>query len=149
MAKIKKHTEFEQVAILIEEARNRAFHKVNEELVLLYFQVGGIVSAKVAEGLWGDNTVEELASYIESKYPGLKGFNRRGLYRMKQFFETYSDSKFVSTLETQLQQYFDTNKKQDKVSVLPTQNVKAKKVTAVRTQLNDRASLTEKFASMK
>lgn len=103
MGKIKTNKEFEQVAILIEEARNRAFHKVNEELVLLYFKVGGIVSAKVAEGTWGDNTVDELASYIGSKYPGLKGFNRRGLYRMKQFFETYSGSKFVSTLATQLQ----------------------------------------------
>ncbi|MDP1811735.1 MAG: PDDEXK nuclease domain-containing protein, partial [Sediminibacterium sp.] len=103
MGKIKTNKEFEQVAILIEEARNRAFHKVNEELVLLYFKVGNIVSAKVAEGAWGDNTVDELASYIESKYPGLKGFNRRGLYRMKQFFETYSDLKFVSTLATQLQ----------------------------------------------
>ncbi|MDP1764804.1 MAG: DUF1016 N-terminal domain-containing protein [Sediminibacterium sp.] len=78
MGKIKTNKEFEQVAILIEEARNRAFHKVNEELVLLYFKVGNIVSAKVAEGAWGDNTVDELASYIESKYPGLKGFNRRG-----------------------------------------------------------------------
>lgn len=103
MGKIKTNKEFEQVAILIEEARNRAFHKVNEELVLLYFKVGNIVSAKVADGAWGDNTVDELASYIESKYPGLKGFNRRGLYRMKQFFETYSDPKFVSTLATQLQ----------------------------------------------
>ena len=83
MGKIKTNKEFEQVAILIEEARNRAFHKVNEELVLLYFKVGNIVSAKVAEGIWGDNTVDELASYIKSKYPGLKGFNRRGLYRMK------------------------------------------------------------------
>jgi len=103
MGKIKNNKEFEQITILIEEARNRAFHKVNEELVLLYFKVGNIVSDKVAEGTWGDNTVDELASYIESKYPGLKGFNRRGLYRMKQFFETYSDPKFVSTLATQLQ----------------------------------------------
>jgi len=147
MGKIKTNKEFEQVAILIEEARIRAFHKVNQELVLLYFRIGGIVSDKVAAGIWGDNTVDELASYIESKYPGLKGFNRRGLYRMKQFFETYSDPEFVSTLATQLQQYFDTNKKQGKVSTLPTQNVKTKKVTAVGTQLNNTASLTEKFVS--
>lgn len=103
MGKIKTNRDFEQVAMLIEEARNRAFHKVNEELVLLYFKVGNIVSVKVAEGTWGDSTVDELAAYIESKYPGLKGFNRRGLYRMKRFFETYSDSKFVSALATQLQ----------------------------------------------
>ena len=45
MGKIKTNKEFEQVAILIEEARNRAFLKVNEELVLLYFKVGNIVSS--------------------------------------------------------------------------------------------------------
>jgi DUF1016 N-terminal domain len=103
MSKLKKnYSEFEQIASLIDEARNRAFHKVNEELVLLYFKVGNIISAKVSEGIWGDGTVDELANYIENSYQGLKGFNRRGLYRMRQFFETYSDIKFVSTLATQL-----------------------------------------------
>ena len=77
MGKIKTNKEFEQVAILIEEARNRAFSKVNEELVLLYFKVGEIVSAKVAAGAWGDNTVVELAKYIALKLPELSGFNRR------------------------------------------------------------------------
>ena len=103
MAKIKKYTEFEQVAILIEEARNRAFSKVNAELVLLYFNVGNIVSDKVAAGVWGENTVDDLANFIEQQYPGLKGFNRRGLYRMKQFFEAYTALEFVSPLATQLQ----------------------------------------------
>lgn len=103
MAKIKKHTEFEQIAILIEEARNRAFSKVNAELVLLYFNVGNIVSDKVAAGIWGEKTVNDLANFIEQQYPGLKGFNRRGLYRMKQFFETYSATEFLSTLTSQLQ----------------------------------------------
>ncbi|MEP7323720.1 MAG: PDDEXK nuclease domain-containing protein [Saprospiraceae bacterium] len=103
MGKIKTNKEFEQIVILIEEARNRAFQKVNEELVLLYFKVGNIVSTKVSRGTWGDSSVDELAFYIESKYPGLKGFNRRGLYRMKQFFETYSDPKFVLMLASQLQ----------------------------------------------
>ena len=103
MAKIKKYTEFEQVVILIEEARNRAFSKVNAELVLLYFNVGNIVSDKVAAGVWGENTVDDLANFIEQQYPGLKGFNRRGLYRMKQFFEAYTALEFVSPLATQLQ----------------------------------------------
>ncbi|MBS1775514.1 MAG: DUF1016 family protein [Bacteroidetes bacterium] len=98
-----KNTEFKQVILLIEEARNRAFHKVNEELVLLYFKVGNLVSEKVSAGAWGENTVEELASFIQDNCPGLKGFNRRGLYRMKQFYETYSSPEFVSTLVTHLQ----------------------------------------------
>ena len=104
MSKLRNtNTEFKQVVLLIEEARNRAFHKVNEELVLLYFKVGSLVSEKVSAGTWGENTVEELASFIQDNCPGLKGFNRRGLYRMKQFYETYSSPEFVSTLATHLQ----------------------------------------------
>ncbi|OYQ40612.1 hypothetical protein CHU92_04485 [Flavobacterium cyanobacteriorum] len=104
MSKLRNtNTEFKQVVLLIEEARNRAFHKVNEELVLLYFKVGNLVSEKVSAGAWGENTVEELASFIQDNCPGLKGFNRRGLYRMKQFYETYSSPEFVSTLATHLQ----------------------------------------------
>lgn len=112
MSKLKNtNTEFKQVVLLIEEARNRAFHKVNEELVLLYFKVGNLVSEKVSAGAWGENTVEELASFIQDNCPGLKGFNRRGLYRMKQFYETYSSPEFVSTLATHLQKLENEVKK--------------------------------------
>ena len=82
--------EFEGIVRLIEESRNRAFQKVNEELVLLYFTVGKTVSVRVAEGSWGDKTVEKLSAHIMNRFPGLSGFTRRGLYRMKQFYETYS-----------------------------------------------------------
>ena len=150
MAKIKKHTEFEQIAILIEEARNRAFSKVNAELVLLYFNVGNIVSDKVAAGVWGNNTVDDLASYIETKYPGLKGFNRRGLYRMKQFFESYTASSECYLLWLSLQKpnvppmatqiNLAENTSNSIVSALPTQlqatdNQYDKFVSAVLTQI--------------
>jgi hypothetical protein len=96
---------FKEVILLIEEARSNAFHKVNEELVLLNFKVGKLVSEKVSTGIWGENTVEALATFIQEKCPGLKGFNRRGLYRMKQFYETYTAPEFVSPLATQLHDY--------------------------------------------
>lgn len=84
------NNEFNSIVHLIEESRNRAFQKVNEELVLLYFTVGKAVSVRVAEGAWGDKTVGELSLYIMNRFPGLSGFTRRGLYRMKQFYETYA-----------------------------------------------------------
>jgi len=102
MAEIRPIKDFEVIIHLIEEARNNAFKKVNEALVLLYFRVGEFVSGRVEKGLWGEGTVDELASFIQNKYPELKGFNRRGLYRMKQFFEAYSSEKFVTPMATQL-----------------------------------------------
>lgn len=95
--------EFEQILSLVQNARNRIFSKANTELILLYFNVGKIVSEKVNNGNWGDNTVQELADFIAAKQPELNGFNRRGLYRMKQYYETYTNPQFVSTASTLLQ----------------------------------------------
>jgi len=100
---VKKYNElFGQIISLIEQARLRAFYKVNKELISLYYSVGEIVSDRVHRGEWGDKTVEALSEYIHFKYPELKGFNRRGLYRMKLFYETYSNTEFVSTLLSQM-----------------------------------------------
>lgn len=116
------HTQgdFEHIVHLISDTRNRVLAKVNEELVILYFNVGKIVSEKVNAGVWGQRTVDGLSDYIGEKLPGFSGFNRRSLYRMKQFYESWcADSvcfsllkntppgtpvfQFVSPLATQLQ----------------------------------------------
>ena len=95
-------SDFEQIILLITAARNRVYSNANAELVMLYFNVGQIVSEKVANGKWGDGTVNDLASYIAERQPLLKGFNRRGLYRMRQFYEVYSNKEIVTTLMTQI-----------------------------------------------
>ena len=51
---------------------------------------------------WGNSFIDETANYIKENCPGIKGFNRRGLYRMRQFYETYKDNEFVSPLVTQI-----------------------------------------------
>jgi predicted nuclease of restriction endonuclease-like (RecB) superfamily len=83
-------TDFESILQLIEASRNRVYSNANAELVLLYLNVGQIVSEKVKNGIWGEGTVEELAEFIKKKQPTLTAFNRRGLYRMKQFYDTYN-----------------------------------------------------------
>lgn len=113
------NTDFEQVILLITEARNRVYSKANAELVMLYFNVGKVVSEKVTVGNWGDGTVNDLADYINEKQPLLKGFNRRGLYRMKQFYEVYSDKQIVSAVLTQF--LYTDNEVNKFVSTLLTQ----------------------------
>ena len=44
----------------------------------------------------------KLRHTLPKPNPGVKGFNRRGLYRMKQFYETYKDDEFVTPLVTQI-----------------------------------------------
>lgn len=95
-------TAFGQVAHIIEEARANAYRKVNEELILMYQKIGQFLSEKLKEASYGDGYIDSLAEYIQQQFPGIKGFNRRGLYRMKQFYETYAGNEKVSPLVTQL-----------------------------------------------
>ena len=90
-----QNTEFGNIVKLIQEAQGRVRQYTNTALVTLYFDIGKIVSQKVAKGTWGQGTVQQLADFIKDEIPTLKSFNRRGLYRMKQFYETYcSGSEF-------------------------------------------------------
>ena len=50
-----------------------------------------------------EKTVGELATYIKKHHPEIKGFDRRGLYRMKQFYEMYANTVIVAPVMRQLQ----------------------------------------------
>ena len=93
---------FTEIAHVIEVARDNAYRKVNEELILMYQKVGRFLSEKSKDTSYGDGYIDSLSEYIQKQFPGIKGFNRRGLYRMKQFYETYAGNEKVSPLVTQL-----------------------------------------------
>lgn len=97
-----KPGQFDEVIHIIDNARNRALKAVNAELIQMYWNVGEYLSGLCAASSFGDKIIDEVASYIAKENPGVKGFNRRGLYRMKQFYETYKDDEFVTPLVTQI-----------------------------------------------
>jgi hypothetical protein len=94
--------QFDEVVNIIHKARFNAIKSVNTELVKLYWSIGEYISGKIASAEWGDAVVDQLADYIQTNHPEFKGFNRRGLYRMRQFYETYRRDKIVSPLVTQI-----------------------------------------------
>lgn len=93
---------FDEIARIIEEARDTAYRKVNEALIIMYRRIGRFLSKKSKDANYGDGYVDSLSEYIQKHFPGIKGFNRRGLYRMKQFYEIYAENEKVSALLTQL-----------------------------------------------
>jgi len=93
---------FGEVVDLIQQARQRTFHAVNTELIDLYWQVGEYISRKLETATLGEGVVDQLARYIARKHPDLKGFTRRNLFRMRQFYETYRSDKKVAPLVRQL-----------------------------------------------
>lgn len=93
---------FDEVLALINSARQQAVQAVNTRLIELYWQVGAYISRKLEQAEWGDAVVSQLAEHLARTQPGLRGFTRRNLFRMRQLYETYRGDEKVSALLTQL-----------------------------------------------
>jgi len=52
--------------------------------------------------VWGKGVVKELAAWLGSEAPELKGFSASNLWRMKQFYETYTAIPKLATLLREL-----------------------------------------------
>ena len=93
---------FEEIVKMIETRRNNAYRKINEELISLYWDFGKYISEKVNDANWGDKIIDKLVDFMKREYLTMKGFTRAGIYRMKQFYETYKDNEIVVPLVRQI-----------------------------------------------
>ena len=93
---------FVEIVRLIDACQGRALQAVNTVLIDLYWQVGESISRRLAASEWGEGTVDRLAKFIARQIPGVRGFSRPNLFRMKQFYEAYKESQIVSPLVRQL-----------------------------------------------
>ena len=93
---------FEEIVKMIETRMNNAYRKINEELISLYWDFGKYISEKVNDANWGDKIIDKLVDFMKREYPTMKGFTRAGIYRMKQFYETYKDNEIVAPLVRQI-----------------------------------------------
>jgi predicted nuclease of restriction endonuclease-like (RecB) superfamily len=84
--------QFEEVILAINHAKYKAYKSVNKEIITLYWKIGEYISDKVKTNLWGKSVVKNLADYINKKHPHFKGYSQSNLWRMRQFYDTYSEN---------------------------------------------------------
>ena len=82
---------FADIVQLIKQARFNALRAVNTELITLYWSIGEFICKKIEQSEWGESVVTELAKFIQTNDPEIKGFSDKNIWRMKQFYETYKD----------------------------------------------------------
>ncbi len=94
--------QFTEILALIRTAQDYVIATSNQQLIKLYWNIGKYISERLKTSDWGQKTIEQLAIFIQTQEPGIKGFELRNLYRMRQFYETYPNAEIVSALLTQL-----------------------------------------------
>lgn len=87
----------------IHVAQTKAALAVNTQLIELYWDIGKLITEKQQASGWGDAVIEQLAKDLTRELGGLKGFSRRNLYRMKQFYSFYvGQGEFVPQAVAQI-----------------------------------------------
>ena len=98
-----KQISFSLLQEAIRLARYKALKVANAELINLYWQVGAFVSRQLTRGQWGQKTVQQLSDFLQQQDPALKGFDRKSIYRMVQFYEMYSETPVAVPLSEKMQ----------------------------------------------
>ena len=94
---------YDKIVKLIENAKNNVAIKVNNEMTLLYWNIGknitnNILNNKKAE--YGKTVITSLSQKLVSEYG--RGYGERNLFRMLKFYEYFPNIEKLSTLSTKL-----------------------------------------------
>lgn len=73
----------------IRHAQIKATMSANAEMLLMYWDVGRIVSERQNSEGWGAKVIQRLAQDIRNDLPETKGFSERNLKRMLAFYKEY------------------------------------------------------------
>lgn len=73
----------------IQQCQLKAATAANKELIHLYWTVGKTIVEKQETSGWGSGIIEKLAQDLQNAFPGIEGFSRANVFRMKAFFSAY------------------------------------------------------------
>jgi predicted nuclease of restriction endonuclease-like (RecB) superfamily len=105
---MKKNLDSNYSAFLVEvkervrSAQYAALKAVNTELVGLYWDIGRMIVERQFVGAHGDSIAEKLALDLQSEFPGIKGFSRRNIFYMREFYLLYRNDERVQPLVAQI-----------------------------------------------
>lgn len=71
-------------------AQQRAIYAANEEMLRMYWDIGGLLQQSQEADGWGKKTLQRLAADLKNDYSEIKGFTVRNMQYMVQFFNEYN-----------------------------------------------------------
>lgn len=75
----------------IRDAQIRAMVTVNQQMLLLYWEIGNLILERQDASKWGDDVIGQLSIDLKMELPGMHGFSTRNLKYMRAFAREYPD----------------------------------------------------------
>jgi predicted nuclease of restriction endonuclease-like (RecB) superfamily len=99
-------TEYQELLISLKQrihtSQIRAALAVNNELILLYWQIGREILLRQSQQGWGAKVIDRLSQDLREEFPELKGLSRTNLMYMRAFAEAYSEEQIVQQVVGQI-----------------------------------------------
>jgi predicted nuclease of restriction endonuclease-like (RecB) superfamily len=73
----------------VRSAQYSALKAVNKELIGLYWDIGRLIEERQRGDTWGKAVVERIAADLQKEFPGVNGFSRDNIWRMRKFYLNY------------------------------------------------------------
>jgi len=86
----------------IKTAQYEALKSINEEMILLYWDIGGRIVFSQKKHGWGKAIVETLARDLQTEFPGVTGYSADNLWRMRKFYLNYTNKPKLAPLVQEL-----------------------------------------------
>jgi predicted nuclease of restriction endonuclease-like (RecB) superfamily len=80
---------FQQIKALIAQGRGKALQAANAYSLITYWNIGAYLNEQLSEKTFGKKIVAQLADWLIQQEPTLKGYDRRSLYRMRNFYDIW------------------------------------------------------------
>jgi predicted nuclease of restriction endonuclease-like (RecB) superfamily len=77
----------------IRSAQYEALKVVNQQLIVLYWDIGKLIASRQQGATWGKAVVEQLAKDLQAEFPGITGFSSRNIWRMRDFYLSYQQNE--------------------------------------------------------
>jgi predicted nuclease of restriction endonuclease-like (RecB) superfamily len=85
----------------IRQSQIKASVRVNTALLELYWSIGADIIEKQAESKWGSGVISQLSKDLRDEFIEVKGFSKRNLEYMRQFYLFYRGAQIVHQLGAQ------------------------------------------------
>lgn len=90
------------IGIRFKRSQIKAASKVNEEMLLFYWELGREIEIIKPQNLYGTNFYEKLSKDLTKELPDVKSFSPRNLRYMNDFYLLYSDAINLQQLAAEL-----------------------------------------------
>ena len=75
----------------IQQTRRTMMLNANKNALALYYGIGRYISQSQKKSNWGDKVLETISSLLQQEMPGLKGFSKSSLKRMRIFYKCWQN----------------------------------------------------------